>query len=121
MENSVTVLIPADRANAWGITDQVGMLRLPEAELHLRPKKQYRVRHAGQAQHTDPTKVLLPTHDVCAVSPPPPPATAVLLSGLWCTAQNQAELARVNYIQNRGPALTVSFHSGVVLAFNHFR
>jgi hypothetical protein len=27
MENSLTVLIPADRANAWGITDQVGMLR----------------------------------------------------------------------------------------------
>ena len=59
-----------------------------------------------------PDKGAVPTHDRRAVSPPPSPTTAALLSRLWCTAQSQAELAGVNYVQNCGPALTVS-HYGV--------
>jgi hypothetical protein len=34
-EKRVTVLILAGHANAWGVTDRVGIRRLPKAELHL--------------------------------------------------------------------------------------
>jgi hypothetical protein len=37
-ENRVAVLNRADQANAWGITDRVGILRVPKAELYLLSK-----------------------------------------------------------------------------------